>query len=206
MDRRAARAKSAAKVTARAATPAPPARSAQLPSAPPAPPRRASAKPSSDLLVFLPAERAQVEATLLRSLPERLPRDKLDLLFMEYSRFLALKLAVDPAPVTPCKAVDSVWHAHLICTRVRLRTALARAKSLTKSPHWIQEYEAFCARCNGGKMVHHEPGIGSEETYGETLHRYELLFNEAPPRSIWGRAKVPSTVEVPPSTHFCGVA
>ena len=56
-----------------------------------------------------------------------------------------------------------------------------------------QEYEAFCVRCNGGKMVHHEPGIGSEETYAETLLSYERLFKEAPPRSIWGRAKVGET-------------
>ena len=147
-------------------------------------------------MALLPAERAQVEAVLLRAQPELLPR--VDALFIEYARFIALKVAIDPEPVTPCKAVDAVWHAHLICTRA---------------------YAALCGRANGGAMIvgrsaaraarsrrpphtrrlltappaapqHHEPGIGSEESYAATLAAYERMFGEPPPRAVWGRAKV----------------
>jgi len=145
-------------------------------------------------MALLPAERAQVEAVLLRAQPELLPR--VDALFNEYERFIALKLATDPHPVTPCKAVDAVWHAHLLCTRA---------------------YAALCGRANGGAMIvrrrgaplspaaritpaappppaaapqHHEPGIGSEESYAATLAAYERMFGEPPPRAVWGRAKV----------------
>jgi hypothetical protein len=118
-------------------------------------------------MLLLPSERAQVEAVLLRSQPELAPR--VDALFREYARFLALKLALEPAPVTPCKAVDAVWHAHLLCTRA---------------------YAALCERENKGAMIHHEPGIGSEESYAETLAAYESAFGEPPPRSVWGRAKM----------------
>jgi hypothetical protein len=116
-------------------------------------------------MALLPAERAQVEAVLLRAQPELLPR--VDALFNEYERFIALKLATDPQPVTPCKAVDAVWHAHLLCTRA---------------------YAALCGRANGGAMIVRRPATAARHALPLPASRPPRPLPPPPPRSTTSQA------------------
>lgn len=91
----------------------------------------------------------------------------------EYRRFVFL--ACSGTPATPSRAVDAVWHAHLLYTR----------------DYWLE----FCPNVLG-MPLHHEPGRGREEDaryaaqYARTLDAYERIFGPPPPR--WWPRRAPA--------------
>lgn len=100
---------------------------------------------------------------------------------LEYLRFAYLAwTSTDGA--TPSKAVDEVWHAHLLFTR---------------------SYDAFC-RGTRGEHLHHEPGDGGSDdgryrvAYLLTLDRYGIEFGAADER-WWPRPSATAGhPEIPP--------
>jgi hypothetical protein len=87
----------------------------------------------------------------------------------EYKRFLYLAATGKPGLVPP-KAVDQVWHLHLLYTR----------------SYW----DDLC-RCILGRPLHHDPSPGGHDAaregragYERTLSNYRLAFGE-PPSDIW---------------------
>ncbi|MGU3560554.1 glycine-rich domain-containing protein [Methylobacterium radiotolerans] len=101
---------------------------------------------------------------------------------LEYLRFAYLAWT-SPVGSTPSRAVDEVWHAHLLFTR---------------------SYETFCQETRG-HLLHHEPGDGEtdearfREAYLATLDRYRAEFGE-PPIRWW---PCPQPAETPPATAVC---
>ncbi|MGU3588341.1 glycine-rich domain-containing protein [Methylobacterium brachiatum] len=94
---------------------------------------------------------------------------------LEYLRFAYLAWA-SPTGSTPSKAVDEVWHAHLLFTR---------------------SYESFCLDTRGHHL-HHEPGDGEtdearfRDAYRNTLDLYRAEFGEPPGR--WWPRPAPASV------------
>jgi hypothetical protein len=89
----------------------------------------------------------------------------------EYRRFVYLA-CVSPAPVSPSRVVDAVWHLHLTFSR----------------DYW----QVFCPRVLEHPL-HHDPGEASEQPrmqaqYGATLALYRGEFDVSPPRPVWGPA------------------
>jgi hypothetical protein len=92
--------------------------------------------------------------------------------FTEYIRFMALAHAFGEA--VPSKAIDEVWHGHIIDTR---------------------RYEKDCLRIFG-RFLHHYPYFGLGGAHGEhselvakferTSARYAALFGEKPTGPAWG--------------------
>ncbi len=72
--------------------------------------------------------------------------------------------------------MDEVWHAHILDTR---------------------RYAADCD-CVFGEFIHHYPYFGLGDKHGDrrqlvakyqrTKVRYIALFQEAPPKSVWGES------------------
>ena len=114
---------------------------------------------------------------------------------LEYLRFAYLAWT-SPVGATPSKAIDEIWHEHLLFTR---------------------SYDAFC-RGTRGEHLHHEPGDGASDVdryrtaYLDTLDRYEVEFGtpdgrwwprppartpEAPIPSAGGRPFGPLTLSIP---------
>lgn len=90
----------------------------------------------------------------------------------EYRRFLLLTQVVG-RPVSPSRAVDAVWHAHLLYSR----------------DYW----ERLCGEVLG-KPLHHDPNPGGADEearhhtqYLDTLAAYERVFEEPPPADLWTR-------------------
>jgi len=90
----------------------------------------------------------------------------------EYKRFALLSVVAGHI-VTPSKAVDQVWHLHLIYTR----------------NYW----DIFCAQVLQ-RPLHHDPGQGipgettrHAEQYRQTLASYYRVFGAAAPQAIWPR-------------------
>lgn len=90
----------------------------------------------------------------------------------EYRRFLLLTQVVG-RPVSPSRAVDAVWHTHLLYSR----------------DYW----ERLCGEVLG-KPLHHDPNPGGADEearhhlqYLDTLAAYERIFGEAPPADLWTR-------------------
>ncbi len=89
---------------------------------------------------------------------------------LEYRRF-AFLASIGNSEATPSKAVDAVWHLHLLHTQ----------------DYWLD----FCPRALGTSL-HHNPGGGAHdvarhrEQYARTLADYESFFGAAP-REIWPR-------------------
>lgn len=88
----------------------------------------------------------------------------------EYRRFLYLAVTGD-RPATPSKAVDAVWHLHLIYTR----------------SYW----DRLCGELLK-RPLHHEPSAGGAteddrhaEQYRATLRNYAEEFGHAAPDDIW---------------------
>lgn len=88
----------------------------------------------------------------------------------EYRRFLFLTQVAGHA-VTPSKAVDAVWHLHLLYTR----------------SYW----EGLCGEVLG-RPLHHEPGAGNAgeaphyaQQYERTLQSYRRIFGTEPPARVW---------------------
>lgn len=91
----------------------------------------------------------------------------------EYRRFLLLTQVVG-RPVSPSRAVDAVWHAHLLYSR----------------DYW----ERLCGEVLG-KPLHHDPNSGGADEearhrtqYLDTLAAYERTFGQAPPADLWTRS------------------
>ena len=93
---------------------------------------------------------------------------------VEYRRFAFLACLGEE--VTPSKAVDAVWHEHLVHTR----------------DYWLE----FCPRALG-MPLHHAPGGAPEDEarfatqYERTLRAYEQWFGAPPPRWWPQRRAVP---------------
>jgi len=88
----------------------------------------------------------------------------------EYRRFLYLAATGEQA-VTPSKAVDEVWHLHLLYTR----------------SYW----DHLCGQTLG-RPLHHDPANGARSErarhnrqYEATLCRYAEEFGAAPPKDLW---------------------
>jgi hypothetical protein len=101
----------------------------------------------------------------------------------EYRRFLYLAATRDE-PVTPSIAVDRAWHLHL-----------------TYSRHY---WETLCGEILGHPL-HHLPSAGGpaedarhRAQYEATLSRYETVFLDPPPASIWPRIECEEVPEDPP--------
>lgn len=97
--------------------------------------------------------------------------DELDLMEVEYRRFLALHLAFPSDDIVPCKMVDEIWHQHILDT-------------------WA--YHEDCERIFGS-YLHHFPYFGMRDdddaralndAYAETLGKYRTAFGE-PPEGTW---------------------
>ena len=91
----------------------------------------------------------------------------------EYRRFLLLTQVVG-LPVSPSRAVDAVWHTHLLYSR----------------DYW----DRLCGQVLG-KPLHHDPNPGGADEeahhhtqYLDTLAAYERIFGEAPPADLWTRS------------------
>lgn len=97
----------------------------------------------------------------------------------EYRRFLFLCTEAGH-PCTPSKAVDEVWHTHLVFTR---------------------NYWHDLCRDTLGKELHHDPGGGAAgesekfiDQYGETLASYRRFFGPTPV-DLWPQPQ--GAVELP---------
>lgn len=97
--------------------------------------------------------------------------ERLDLLEREYRRFLAMRLANPDAAIVPCKAVDEIWHQHILDTI------------------------AYRNDCDAifGRFMDHYPYFGTRgpqdaqdlrDAYDETLACYRENFGE-PPEDTW---------------------
>lgn len=99
--------------------------------------------------------------------------DEVGAALLEYLRFTYLARTT-PGGATPSKAVDEIWHTHLLFTR---------------------SYADFCLAAFGTHL-HHEPGEGGADedrlrnAYLRTLERYAAEFGE-PPARWWPRPAVP---------------
>jgi hypothetical protein len=102
---------------------------------------------------------------------------------LEYLRFAYLAW-ISPTGATPSKAVDEVWHAHLLFTR---------------------SYGNFCLETRG-QLLHHEPGEGVvdeahfRDAYRTTLDLYRAEFGEPPGR--WWPQPAPVVSAVGSSDAF----
>ncbi|WP_338415261.1 hypothetical protein [uncultured Sphaerotilus sp.] len=88
----------------------------------------------------------------------------------EYRRFLLLT-QVAGRRVSPSRAVDAVWHTHLLYSR----------------DYW----DRLCGQVLG-RTLHHDPNPGGPDhdahhqtQYHDTLAAYERVFGEAPPADLW---------------------
>jgi uncharacterized protein (TIGR04222 family) len=95
----------------------------------------------------------------------------------EYRRFLLLT-QVAGRPVSPSRAVDAVWHAHLLYSR----------------DYW----DRLCGQVLG-RILHHDPNPGGADhdahhqtQYHDTLVAYERVFGEVPPADLWTRSPAES--------------
>lgn len=95
----------------------------------------------------------------------------LDLMELEYRRFLALQRAYPEADIVPCKLVDEMWHQHILDTRA---------------------YHGDCETIFG-EYLHHFPYFGMRgeadaqalhDAYADTIERYREAFGE-PPANTW---------------------
>lgn len=91
--------------------------------------------------------------------------EHLEALLVEYLRFIHLKKSRPSNSYQPCAQVDSMWHAHILCTK---------------------QYHEFCNRCNGGNYIHHLPDKNSNvQTYRNTLKAYTKEFGSDPNPRFW---------------------
>lgn len=88
----------------------------------------------------------------------------------EYRKFMLLA-SQSPGNTVPAVDVDSVWHFHILHTRL---------------------YQKFCTLALDLNFLHHDPSFGSEEEeaglkemYRQTVSRYKAIFG-ACPSEIWG--------------------
>lgn len=106
-------------------------------------------------------------------------------ILQEYRRFFTLmvirELHLELPCLTPSRAVDLMWHQHLIYSRNYKRLCNHVGATLRES-----KLDLF---------IHHGPTTGGkdekaryEEQYNNTLAFYEEVFNEAPPPAIWPRS------------------
>lgn len=110
------------------------------------------------------------------------PEDHARAVSTEYRRFLYLAATSDNR-VTPSIAVDAAWHLHL-----------------TYSRHY---WDVLCGEILG-RPLHHEPSAGGlaedarhRAQYEATLSRYEAVFLDPAPPSIWPRLECEQVPDEP---------
>lgn len=93
-----------------------------------------------------------------------------ELAILEYRKFILLGLV--RSPVVPSVHIDTVWHFHILNTRL---------------------YRNFCQSVLGVPFFHHEPSKGGLEakefhsgSFDDTLKAYLGLFGSQAPCEIWG--------------------
>ena len=100
------------------------------------------------------------------------PREAIEALVVEYARFLFLHLLYPHVRISPSKAVDHVWHEHILFTR---------------------EYALMCAESFRG-FFHHAPTVAglTEATPGDdsrcyaiSLMLYAYEFERPAPPAFW---------------------
>lgn len=97
--------------------------------------------------------------------------DELDLMEIEYRKFLALQLMYPNADIVPCKVVDEMWHRHI------LDTAAYREDCDAIFGRFLDHFPYFGMR--GA-----EDAQALEDAYVDTLGRYRDAFGE-PPADTW---------------------
>jgi hypothetical protein len=93
------------------------------------------------------------------------PDELIEFCLQEYRRFLCLHLLFPDAPLSPTRAIDEVWHRHILDTRT---------------------YAADCERLFGG-YFHHDPYFGLrsaaeqvalDDAHDELADLYSLVFGQ----------------------------
>lgn len=100
-----------------------------------------------------------------------LDSDEIELMELEYRKFLALQLMYPEAAIVPCEIVDEMWHRHI------LDTAAYREDCETIFGHFLDHFPYFGMRGE-------EDAQALNDAYAETLERYEAAFG-APPADTW---------------------
>lgn len=105
---------------------------------------------------------------------------------VEYRRFIFMALSAQH-PCVPSRAVDEVWHAHLLHSR---------------------DYLAFC-KAIGRDYIHHEPALPGEKAnliphFEQTTAFYEKCFGEKPDQTVWGVGGQAVCVGNGPDCTGCG--
>jgi hypothetical protein len=100
-----------------------------------------------------------------------LPQEQLDLMELEYRKFLALQLMHPGAVIVPCKIVDEMWHRHI------LDTAAYREDCAAIFGRFLDHYPYFGMRneAEAQELV---------DAYVGTLDLYRDAFGE-PPTGSW---------------------
>ena len=100
-----------------------------------------------------------------------LSSDQIDLMEVEYRKFLAMQLLYPGTEIVPCQMVDEMWHRHILDTAA-----------------YREDCEAIF-----GQFLDHFPYFGMRgaddaqalsNAYAVTLERYEESFG-APPVNTW---------------------
>lgn len=97
-----------------------------------------------------------------------LSEDRLDLMEVEYRKFLALHLAHPDDEIVPCKLVDQMWHQHI------LDTAAYREDCEAIFGRYLDHFPYFGMRGEDDARALHD-------AYADTLERYRAAFGEPPP-------------------------
>jgi len=98
-------------------------------------------------------------------------RDRLDLLEIEYRRFLAMHLVHPNRDIVPCKLVDEIWHQHI------LDTIAYRADCDAIFGRFLDHFPYFGMRGP-------EDAVALSDAYADTLELYQEDFGN-PPEGTW---------------------
>lgn len=100
-----------------------------------------------------------------------LPVHQIDLMEVEYRKFLALQVMHPGEDIVPCEIVDEMWHRHILDTAAYREDCDAIfGQFLDHFPYFGMRGEADAQALN--------------DAYAETLERYENAFG-APPVDTW---------------------
>ncbi len=95
----------------------------------------------------------------------------IDLMEIEYRKFLAMQLMYPDADTVPCKIVDQMWHRHI------LDTAAYREDCEAIFGRFLDHFPYFGMRGE-------EDARALNDAYSHTLDRYREAFGE-PPADTW---------------------
>jgi hypothetical protein len=97
--------------------------------------------------------------------------DQIDLMEVEYRKFLTLQLLHPGEDIVPCKIVDEMWHRHI------LDTAAYREDCDAIFGRFLDHFPYFGMRGE-------EDAQALDDAYADTLERYRASFGE-PPVDTW---------------------